>query len=106
VPDGGDVYVLEGVLHEWDDVHSAAILSNCRRVMPDHGRLLLVETVRPARAAANGAAACTERQMPVVPGGRGRTVAEFRALLAVARFRLTRIIPTSAAVCLLEAVPI
>jgi len=38
-------------------------------------------------------------------GGRERSEAEFRELVASAKFRLTKITPTSSALSVLEAVP-
>jgi O-methyltransferase domain/Dimerisation domain len=35
VPTGGDVYVLTRVIHDWDEVHSIAILKSCYRAMVD-----------------------------------------------------------------------
>lgn len=42
--------------------------------------------------------------MLVITGGRERTEAEYRALLAAAGFRLTRIIPTPSEMSVIEAV--
>jgi hypothetical protein len=33
VPQGGDVYMLSHVIHDWDDEHSIKILKACRRAM-------------------------------------------------------------------------
>jgi hypothetical protein len=43
--------------------------------------------------------------MLAMTGGRERTKAEFRALLDAADYKLTRIIPTMAPQCIIEAVP-
>ena len=40
------------------------------------------------------------------PGGRERTEAEFRALLAAAGFTMTRVVPTTATVSVVEARPL
>jgi hypothetical protein len=39
-------------------------------------------------------------------GGYVRTRSEFQALLDVAEFRLTDVIPTAASICVIEAVPV
>src|SRR5262249_35239836 len=44
---GGDAYMLKRVLHDWDDERAGAILRNCHRAMPAHGRLLVIELVLP-----------------------------------------------------------
>src|SRR6201999_4513026 len=45
VPEGGDIYTISNVLHDWDDADCVAILRTVRRAMPDHARLLVVEHV-------------------------------------------------------------
>jgi len=47
VPAGGDAYILKRVIHDWDDERAEAILRNCHRAMPEHGRLLVIELVLP-----------------------------------------------------------
>ncbi|XYH97519.1 hypothetical protein ACMHYB_58825 [Sorangium sp. So ce1128] len=44
-------------------------------------------------------------EMLIACGDRERTEAEFRALLAAAGFRLTRVFPTASATSVIEAVP-
>jgi hypothetical protein len=92
VPDGADGYLLKGVIHDWPDDDAVRILRNIRRAISKDGLLLLVErvvdlAVRPA--------GLMDLLMLVI-GGRERTEADFRALLAAAGFSLTRVIPTEA----------
>src|SRR5262249_28984414 len=47
VPGGADAVIMKSIIHDWDDARSVAILTNCRRALPDTGRLLLVERVMP-----------------------------------------------------------
>jgi SAM-dependent methyltransferase len=104
VPAGGDVYLLRHVVHDWDDDRAARVLSNCRRVMKRSGRLLLIESViRPGNAPSLGKA--LDLVMLTLTGGRERTEPEYRGLLAEAGFRLTRVVPTSAGIDLIESVP-
>lgn len=98
-----DVYVLAQVLHDWDDTDAVVILRNCRRSLPDRGRLLLLEAVVPVGSAPSPAKVL-DLQMLVVPGGRERTEAEWCALLADGGFELSRIVPASGT-HLIEAVP-
>jgi SAM-dependent methyltransferase len=108
VPAGADVHVLKHVIHDWNDDRAAAILRNCRRALPPHGRVLIVEGVYPPRIesslACRGAAA-NDVNMLVNTGGRQRSEAEFLALYQAAGFRLERILPTSARVSLIEGAP-
>jgi hypothetical protein len=105
VPPGADVYVLSSVLHNWGDQQVVAILETCRRAMPSSGRLLAVEfAISPGNTPSEGK--FVDLQMMVLfPGGRERTAAEYRSLLAAAGFRLARVIPTPHAMSLIEAIP-
>jgi len=47
VPSGGDASVLGQILHDWDDDRCVTILDRVRRVVPKHGKLLIVELVLP-----------------------------------------------------------
>jgi len=106
VPAGGDIYVIKWVLHDWDDELSIRILANCRRAMQADARLLIVERVLPARAAADAASAfLSDLNMLLLSGGVERTEPEYRALLAAAGFALRRVVPIAAPHHLLEAAP-
>jgi len=107
VPSGGDAYILSGVIHDWDEEQSKAILKNCHRAMSPQGKLLLVEAVVPARIDHSAPSQFSVRgdvNMLVHTGGCNRTEAEFRALFEAARFTLTRIIPTQGAARVLEGI--
>jgi O-methyltransferase domain len=82
--------VLSRILHDWDDDQAARILRNCRRSLPDDGRLLIVETV------IHDGPDPTLRKlfdlhMLVLLGGKERTEEEWRELLAAERFKPRRI---------------
>ena len=108
VPAGADAYMMKSVIHDWDDARSVAILKNCLRVIPPHGKLLLVEGVLPARVNQSPMTqilAGSDINMMLNVGGRERTDAEFRALLDAAGFQLTRIVATEALPSVIEGVP-
>jgi hypothetical protein len=103
VPGGGDVYLLKKVLHDWADEPAAAILRSVRAALPEGARLLVVEhVVLPGNEPSF--AKLLDLLMLVYAGGRERSEAEFRLLLATAGLTLTRVVPTAAAVSVLEAV--
>lgn len=104
VPEGADAYVLKSLIHDWDDERSRAILANCHEVLKDGGKLLLIERILPARVSHDPGTVWSDLQMMVLTGGRERTEAEYRALLACAGFTLTRIIPTRSRFNVIEAV--
>ena len=108
VPNGGDAYVVSGVLHDWGNEQCLQILRNCRRRVSDTGRLLVIDIVL-----------SDEKNVPdtyrnfldlatltQTEGGMERTESEFRKLLATAGFSLTRVIPTNAPQWVIEALPI
>jgi hypothetical protein len=109
VPSGADAYLLKHVIHDWHDERATAILRKVRAAMSAEGRLLLVEGVYPARvdgSLASRGAAANDVNMLVCTGGRQRSEAEFRALYEAAGFRLTRVVPTTAPVCVIEGEPV
>ncbi len=105
VPDGGDAYILQNIIHDWDDERAIAILKNCRRAIADDGKLLLSEMVIPPdNRPYFGTVFDLEMQIGTT-GGRERTEAEFRALFETAGFKLTRTIPTPSYSYVIEGVP-
>jgi hypothetical protein len=90
VPKGADAYLLKGIIHDWPDEDAINILRNTRKAIRPGGTLLLVESLVGSTATRVG---LIDLLMLVI-GGRERTEAEFRSLLAAAGFALTRIIPT------------
>ncbi len=106
VPEGGDAYILSQILHDWDDERCVDILKNCRRAMPTHGRLLVIEAVMPERVEEPVAVVDSDLIMLVVTGGSERTEAEYHSLLAASSFLLERITPTQSPMCVIEGVPV
>jgi len=105
VPAGGDAYLLQAVLHDWNDAQALQILRNCRQVMADHGTLLVVETVLPAGNEPS-LAKLVDVIMFTLTGGQQRTETEFRALYTQAGFQLSNVVPTPSGGCILEGVPV
>src|SRR5262245_20014833 len=108
VREGFDAYLLKHVIHDWDDARAVRILENCRRAMRPQAKLLIIEGVYPPRvdgSPQSRGAAANDVNMLVCTGGRQRSEAEFRELYIASGFRLTRIIPTEAASCVIEGSP-
>ena len=101
VPEGGDLYVLKSVLHNWDDVAAGRILRRCREAMAADARLLVIERVIPL-GNAPAEAKLFDINMLVVIGGRERTEREYRALFETAGLGLTRVIATDLPLSLIE----
>jgi hypothetical protein len=101
-----DAYLIKSVIHDWNDERSVAILRNIRAAMDASARLLVVEPIvpdRPGSSPFDAMLAHTDLNMLVVTGGRERTEADFRSLIETAGLRVTRILPTPAAMTLIEA---
>ena len=98
---GADAYLMRHIIHDWDDAKCGVILANIHRVMPDDGRLLVIDTVIP-KGNAPWFGKILDLTMLLMPGGKERTADEFRALLAASRFELTRIVPTRGEVSIVE----
>jgi hypothetical protein len=101
VPAGGDAYLLAYVLHAWEDPGAREILGQVRRVIGDHGRLLVAEELVAPPNQPGGKA--MDLLMAAV-GGRERTEPEWRALLADGGFTLAGI-RSGPPASVLEAVP-
>ncbi|MGE0240172.1 MAG: methyltransferase [Parvibaculaceae bacterium] len=105
IPKGGDIYLLKKIIHDFYDPEAHKILRTVREAIPPHGRLLLIELVIPAGNEASFSK-LLDLLMLVYPGGRERTEVEYGSLLASAGFKMTRVLPTTSTVSLVEAVPV
>ncbi|MBI2181478.1 MAG: methyltransferase [Deltaproteobacteria bacterium] len=103
VPSGADLYILSGILHDWDDDRAVKILKNCDRAMPHHGKILVIAMVIPEDNEPFYGK-FHDLQMMVVTGGRDRTEKEYRELFASGGLKLTNIFSTPSSVSLIEGV--
>ena len=101
VPEGADAYLMKGVIHDWPDDDATRILRNTRRAIRPDGTLLLIESIADSATRPTG----LMELLMLVLGGRERTEADFRSLVAATGFSLTRIIPTEAST-LIECHPV
>jgi len=105
VPAGGDAYVMKWIIHDWEDEKAIRILKNCREHMQPNSRLIIVDCVVPDNDEPDFSKTF-DLNMMVMTGGKERTEAEFRELLAAAGFKLLRVIPTDVPTSIVEAQPI
>jgi hypothetical protein len=103
VPEGGSAYVMKWIIHDWDDEKATVILKNIHRAMDEKGKLLLIEMIV-LEGNQPDLSKFLDLNMMVMTGGRERTEAEFKSLLAASGFELTRVIRTPFPVCVIEAV--
>ena len=101
VPAGADAYMMRHIIHDWDDEKSLTILRNCHQAMSANSKLLVVESVIPAGNEPFGGK-FLDLVMMLIPGGKGRTEDEYRSLFDKGGFELTRVIPTSTEISIVE----
>ena len=104
VPEGGDLYIMKMIIHDWDDEKAGMILKNCREALAQkpNGNLLLIEMVLPSGDEPH-MAKLLDIEMLLLPGGHERTPEQYRQLFAKSGLRLTRIIPTKSPLSIVEA---
>ena len=100
-PPRGDAYLLRSILQNWDDARAARILASCRRAMPEHAALFVIEPLLGAHPGATESA--WDLHMLVVHGGRRRTAEEHASLLANAGLAMVRRAETPSGASVLEA---
>lgn len=103
VPTGGDVYILNRVLPDWDDDQALRILERCGRSMAAPAVLLIVGRLVPSGDGYVDAMMKTLNTF-VMTGGRHRTEAEHGALLHRAGMRIRRVLRSDGDLNVIEAV--
>jgi hypothetical protein len=104
VPVDADLYVLAGVLQQWDDAHARAILANCRKAMPQGAKFAVVERLLPEQAGDDPAAIMLDLHMMAITGGRVRSLAKLEAMLSDAGFVHAETRPTRSGLFVIAAV--
>ena len=108
VPEGGDVYFMKHILHDWTDEQATTILRNCRRALDSKrhgnraGKVVLLEFVVPPGNQPHPSK-IIDIEMLFFPGGRERMEQEWLDVFADAGFRLSRIVPTKSPFSVVEA---
>lgn len=105
IPEGGDSYAMKFIIHDWDDDRAIQILRNCRRVMRSGATLLVLERVLSVGDEADFGKFSDLQMLVFTPSGRERTESEFTAIYDAAGFRLTRVVPTTSPLSIIEGVP-
>jgi O-methyltransferase domain len=103
-PEGGDLYLMRHLMHDYEDGDCVRILANVRHAMRADARVLVLEAPLPSDDNP-GPGRWLDLQVMMLCGGRERTVEEYAALFAKAGLRLARTIPTRhPAMTVIEAV--
>ncbi|MDP9074183.1 MAG: methyltransferase [Actinomycetota bacterium] len=102
IPEGGDVYLLSRILHDWDDDRCTDILRNCRAAMKPNSRLLIIERLLPAPNTPSLACEFDVLMLVVSPSGRERDMLTYTRLLHTAGLHVLSVIPLTFDVNIME----
>ena len=103
VPEGGDVYVLSRILHDWPDDKVATILANCRKAIKEDGTLLIRDNVL---TDGDELGSQLDITMMIMTGGQERTESEWKNLIQSTGFALTKVHKKEGQLDLIEARPV
>jgi hypothetical protein len=90
LPPGADAYLLNRVIHDWDDTAATAILRRCAEAAGSTGRVLVVES-HGTPGGDPAAFAEMNLRMLVLAGGRERTLEDYAALADGAGLQVTAV---------------
>jgi len=96
-----DCYVLMNIIHDWPDAECIKILSAIRRDMPQHARVLLIESVVPSSPEPHLSKEL-DIVMMVLPGGKERTKQEYADLVSKCGLRLKEVVETKSPYSIVE----
>lgn len=105
IPKGSDSYLLSHILHDWPDDECITILKNCRKAIPESGKLLIIESIIP-QGNEFSIGKLLDLEVLLMGGGRERTAEEFNKLFHDSGFRLSSILSTRENISILEGRPI
>ncbi|MCB9797111.1 MAG: hydroxyneurosporene methyltransferase [Alphaproteobacteria bacterium] len=88
VPEGGDLYVLKFVLHDWADPQALALLAKVKAAMKPGAQLMVIELIK--GASPSPWSFLSDMIMLTTFGALERSEAQYRALLAQAGFEVER----------------
>jgi hypothetical protein len=104
LPPGPDVYLLNRVIHDWDDEAATSILSRCAEAAGGTGRVLVVDS-HGSNDGDSAAFAEMNLRMLVLAGGRERTIDDYAALAVRAGLRVTAVHDLTERHVIIECVP-
>ncbi|BBX42274.1 methyltransferase [Mycobacterium simiae] len=103
ITEGGDVYVLKHIIHDWADDQALQILRNVRRAAGIGKHVLLVEMVLPEHDR-DHLGKLLDLEVLVEFDARERTADGYRQLLREAGFRMTEVVSTASPYSVVEAI--
>lgn len=100
VPPGADAIVMKYFLSAWNDEDALKILHNCKKALPPHGKIILLQAFVPdldePKTAPDGVmpGVFAVQVNVAVPGGGWRTRKHFQSLFEQAGFQLEKVVDT------------
>ncbi len=104
VPDGGDCYVIKGVLHDFNDEECVTILSNCRKSMRKDAHVVVANQDLPTPIAGPHPNLTMDLQMMVLLTGRERSATQWSELFRQAGLRTINSLSTEVGFTLVDGV--
>ncbi|MEU0442955.1 methyltransferase [Streptomyces sp. NPDC006186] len=105
LPAGGDAYVFKHIIHDFSEADAVTALRNAREAIAPGGKLLVIEYVIPEHNEKH-LGNTIDLWLMLMLGAQERTLAEYTELFARAGFKLTRAVPTSAPISVIEGIPV
>ncbi|MDP1622163.1 MAG: methyltransferase [Bacteroidales bacterium] len=102
VPGGGDLYILQQIIHDWEDELAIKILSNCRDAMTKDDKILVIDAVIKPGNQRDMSKFIDLQMLLINKGGRERTAKEFKELFQKSGFQILKIIPTASMFSIIE----
>ncbi len=97
-----DAYIVKNIIPNWSDEEGVMILSNIRKVLPDNGKILLIEMVVEEDNRPSYGKIIDIQMMVCMHDGKERTRKEFQAIFEKAGLKIIRIVPTIAPFSIIE----
>lgn len=100
VPQGAEAIVMKYFISAWNDEDAMKILSNCKKALPEHGKIVLLQAFVPDLGeppeSPDGIlpGLFAVQIMVAVPGGAWRTKQQFKDLFEKSGFRLEKVVHT------------
>lgn len=103
IPVGGDIYLLKSILHNLDDEQSIKLLTKIKTLLPEKGRILILEPIIECNNGRYSFAKLYDTQMMVSSVyAKERTKEEFKTLISSAGLKLNRVISTLSPFSIIE----
>lgn len=105
MPEGGDLYILKRVIHNWDDDDAVRILKNCASKLKNDGRVLIVDMVEEPLTQATRPSPFIDADLNNLTLGKGieRTKENFEEILKRSGLKLIAIRSLGVRIKIIEA---